>query len=290
MGTIGGPLYLPRFGEGGPPSSTEGSHLLLLRDSTLVGSSAWHRSNSERRSDRCRQRGHSSRPPVNFPQVRALLDFLPAAATPLESNRQVWTQWSNVHRSGWIVDRFTVVNLRRLADLNPHRSSLQLITTRLNGRYLYQDSGAFGSIPGVAASQITPGLLVRRSGAHQGVNLQFRVCSRRSGSTKFAALSCAVRQRNEPAGSRSLLIPSIEVVELGLRQIQRCSHSHGDRTGREPAAEPGEKHLPVARQHHLHQRTTTHGSLASTFAATSFINFSNQPHADCSNTRPSTIS
>jgi hypothetical protein len=26
----------------------------------------------------------------------------------------------------------------------------------LNGRYLYQDAGAFGSIPGVAASQITP--------------------------------------------------------------------------------------------------------------------------------------
>src|SRR4029078_1709145 len=87
----------------------------------------------------------------------------------------------------------------------------------LNGRYLYQDSGALGSIPGVAASQITPpGFSSIVAARTQGVILQLTsvlspkwISELRGAFLRSANATIALDPRSEQ-------IPSMEVVELGL--------------------------------------------------------------------------
>ncbi len=88
----------------------------------------------------------------------------------------------------------------------------------LNGRYIYQDAGALGSIPGVAASQVTPpGFSSLVPARTQGVNLQLTsvltpkwINEVRGAFLRSASSTLALDPRSE-------LIPSLEIVELGLR-------------------------------------------------------------------------
>ncbi len=216
-GTIGGPLHLPRFGEGGPA-------YISGKDRTFFFFSLqrwWDRqlgvgqalNGAPTAAGKEILRAAAS----DLPQVRALLDFLPAAATPLNqtvqfvrngqtffvpvgsltgSQSSTYDDWQTSFR---IDHRFT----------DKHS---------INGRYLYQDAGALGSIPGVAASQITPpGFSSIVPARTQGVNLQFMsvlspnwINEVRGAFLRSASATIAFDPSSE-------LIPSIEVVELGLR-------------------------------------------------------------------------
>ena len=216
-GTIGGPLHLPRFGEGGPGyHQRQGSHVLLLRDSTLVGPAARRRPGAERRADRRWQSDHSTGRRRLAAGSRA--SRLPAGrGHATESNCQV----------PCVMDRRFIVPVGSLtgsqsSTYDDWQTSVRIdhrLSDKhtLNGRYLYQDSGALGSIPGVAASQITPpGFSSIVPARTQGVNLQFTsvltpkwINEVRGAFLRSANATLALDPRSE-------LIPSMEVVELGL--------------------------------------------------------------------------
>jgi carboxypeptidase family protein len=215
-GTIGGPLHLPRFGEGGPG-------IINGRDRTFFFFSVqrwWDRQlgvgQALNGAPTAEGKTILNAAAGDLPQVRALLDFLPAAATPLgrtarfERNGQVFT----VPLGSLTGSQSSTYDDWQVSMRIDHRVSNK---HNLNGRYLYQDSGAAGSIPGVAASQITPpGFSSIVPSRTQGVNLQFTsvlspkwLNEIRGAFLRSASATLALDPRSE-------LIPSMEVVELGL--------------------------------------------------------------------------
>ena len=215
-GTVGGPLHLPRFGEGGPT-------YVSGRDRTFFFFSIqrwWDRQlgigTTLNGAPTAEGRQVLEQAAGSLPQVRALLDFLPAAQTPL--NRSVSFvrngQTFNVPIGSLTGSQPSTFDDWQTSIRIDHRFSPN---NTLSGRYLFQDNGVFGSIPPVAASQITPpGFSSQVIGRTQGVNLQLlSVLSPRWVNEARAAY---LRSANGtlPTDPRSTLIPSIEVVELGL--------------------------------------------------------------------------
>jgi hypothetical protein len=148
----------------------------------------------------------------NLPQVRALLDFLPAAQTPL--NKTV-----RFERNGqtFFVPIGTLTGSQPSA-FNDWQTSIRLdhrITENHNlfGRYIYQDSDTIGGV----TSQITPpGFSSSQAARTQGVNISLTSVL----SPKWVNEARAAYLRNA-SGTLALdpsaeSIPSIEVVELGL--------------------------------------------------------------------------
>ena len=216
-GTIGGPLHLPRFGEGGPG-------WISGKDRTFFFFSVqrwWDRQlgvgQTLNGAPTAAGKAILEQAAGDLPQVRALLDFLPAASTPLN-------QTARFVRNGqtFIVPVGSLTGAQS-STYDDWQVSIRLdhrLSDKhsLNGRYLYQDSGAFGSIPGVAASQITPpGFSSIVPARTQGVNLQFMsvFSPRWINEVRGAFLRSA--SATNALDPRSELIPSIEVVELGLR-------------------------------------------------------------------------
>jgi hypothetical protein len=216
-GTIGGPLHLPRFGEGGP-SFVSG------RDRTFFFFSLqrwWDRQlgvgQTLNGAPTAEGKAIIQQAAGDLPQVRALLDFLPAAATPL--GRTV-----SFTRNG---QTFAVpvgsLTGSQSSTYDDWQSSIRIDHRfgdkhSLNGRYLYQDSGALGSIPGVAASQITPpGFSSIVPARTQGVNLQFTSVLSPNWINEVRGAFLRSASATDALDPRSALIPSIEVVELGLR-------------------------------------------------------------------------
>src|SRR5688500_17750365 len=215
--TLGGPLYLPRFGEGGP-SYTSGRDRTVFFfaiqrwwDRQLGVGQALNGGPTAAGKEIIRQAAG------DLPQVRALLDFLPAAGTPLNQTVRFERNGQTVvvpvgsltgSQSSTFDDWQTSIRIdHRFNDMHS-----------LNGRYLYQDSGALGSIPGVAASQITPpGFSSIVPQPTPGLNFQFMsvLSPRWINEVRGAFLrSASATIALDPS---SQLIPSIEVVELGLR-------------------------------------------------------------------------
>lgn len=218
-GTIGGPLHLPRFGEGGP-SYVSG------RDRTFFFFAIqrwWDRQlgvgTTLNGAPTAAGKAILEQAAGDLPQVRALLDFLPAAATPLGRN-------ATFERNG---QTFTVplgsLSGSQASTYDDWQTSIRIDHRfsdkhTLNGRYLFQDSGAFGSIPGVAASQITPpGFSSIVPARTQGVNLQFMSVLSPKWINEVRGAFLRSANATSPLDPRSMLIPSIEVVELGLRQF-----------------------------------------------------------------------
>ncbi|HKS10230.1 MAG TPA: TonB-dependent receptor, partial [Pyrinomonadaceae bacterium] len=152
----------------------------------------------------------------DLPQVRALLDFLPAAATPIGRTARF------VRNGQEFVVPLGSLTGSQASTYDDWQTSIRIDHRfsgkhSLNGRYLYQDSGAAGSIPGVAASQITPpGFSSIVPSRTQGVNLQFTsvlspkwLNEIRGAFLRSASATLALDPRSEQ-------IPSIEIVELGL--------------------------------------------------------------------------
>ena len=215
-GTIGGPLHLPRFGEGGPS-------IINGKDRTFFFFSVqrwWDRQlgvgQTLNGAPTAAGKAIIEQAAGDLPQVRALLDFLPAASTPLN-------QTVRFQRNGqtFVVPVGSLTGSQS-STYDDWQTSIRIDHRfndmhSLNGRYLYQDSGAFGSIPGVAASQITPpGFSSVVPARTQGVNLQFMsvLSPRWINEVRGAFLRSA--SATNALDPRSQLIPSIEVVELGL--------------------------------------------------------------------------
>ncbi|HJT29399.1 MAG TPA: carboxypeptidase regulatory-like domain-containing protein [Pyrinomonadaceae bacterium] len=215
-GTIGGPLHLPRFGEGGPGiiNGTDRTFFFFAIqrwwDRQLGVGQELKGAPTAAGKEIIRQAAG------DLPQVRALLDFLPAAATPLNQNVRF-------ERNGqtFIVPVGALTG-SQASTYDDWQTSVRIDHRlndkhSLNGRYLYQDSGALGSIPGVAASQITPpGFSSIVPARTQGVNLQLTsvltpkwINELRGAFLRSANATIALDPRSE-------LIPSMEVVDLGL--------------------------------------------------------------------------
>lgn len=215
-GTIGGPLHLPRFGEGGPG-------IINGRDRTFFFFSVqrwWDRQlgvgQALNGAPTAEGKAILNAAAGDLPQVRALLDFLPAAGTPLGRTA------SFVRNGQTFVVPLGSLTGSQSSTYDDWQTSIRIDHRfsgkhSLNGRYLYQDSGAAGSIPGVAASQITPpGFSSIVPSRTQGVNLQFTsvlspkwLNEIRGAFLRSASATLALDPRSEQ-------IPSMEVVELGL--------------------------------------------------------------------------
>lgn len=216
-GTIGGPLYLPRFGEGGPGYISGKDRTFFFFsvqrwwDRQLGIGQTLNGAPTAAGKEIIRQAAG------DLPQVRALLDFLPAAATPLNQTVQF------VRNGQTFVVPVGSLTGSQSSTYDDWQTSIRIDhrfndAHSLNGRYLYQDSGALGSIPGVAASQITPpGFSSAVPSRTQGVNLQFMsvLSPRWINEVRGAFLRSA--SATNALDPNSALIPSIEVVELGLR-------------------------------------------------------------------------
>ncbi|HET6978809.1 MAG TPA: carboxypeptidase regulatory-like domain-containing protein [Pyrinomonadaceae bacterium] len=216
-GTLGGPLHLPRFGEGGPALINGKDRTFFFFaiqrwwDRQLGIGQALNGAPTAAGKEIIRQAAG------DLPQVRALLDFLPAAATPLNQTVRFVRNGQTFavpvgsltgSQSSTYDDWQTSIRIdHRFGDKHT-----------LNGRYLYQDAGALGSIPGVAASQITPpGFSSIVPARTQGVNLQFTSVLTPKWINEVRAAFLRSASSTIALDPSSQTIPSIEVVELGLR-------------------------------------------------------------------------
>ncbi len=215
-GTIGGPLHLPRFGEGGPT-------YISGKDRTFFFFAIqrwWDRQlgvgQTLNGAPTAAGKQIIEQAAGTLPQVRALLDFLPAAQTPLGTTALF------VRNGQTFVVPLGSLTGSQSSTYNDWQTSIRIdhrLTPNhsLNGRYIYQDSDALGSIPGVAASQITPpGFSSIVPSRTQGVNLQLTsvlspkwINEVRGAYLRSASATVALDPRSE-------LIPSIEIPELGL--------------------------------------------------------------------------
>src|SRR5258705_683112 len=216
-GTIGGPLPLPRFGEGGPAYISGKDRTFFFFaiqrwwDRQLGVGSTLDGAPPAAGKEVIRQAAG------DLTQVRALLDFLPAAQTPL--NRTA----SFVRNGQTFVVPVGSLTGSQSSTYDDWQTSIRIdhrLSDKhsLNGRYLYQDSGALGSIPGVAASQVTPpGFSSIVPSRTQGVNLQLTSVLTPSWINEVRGAFLRSASSTLALDPRSELIPSIEVVELGLR-------------------------------------------------------------------------
>ncbi len=217
--TIGGPLHLPRFGEGGRHfiSGTDRTFFFFALqrwwDRQLgVGTTLNGAPTEAGRQIIQAQAG-------NLPHVQALLRFLPAAQTPIattarfERNGQIFT----VPLGALTGSQPSAFNDWQTSFRVDHRLSEK---HSLNGRYIYQDSGTQGG----ATSQITPpGFSSANVARTQGVNLSMTsvltpkfVNEVRGAFSRLASETSALTPSAEE-------IPSIEIVELGLRQFNAAA-------------------------------------------------------------------
>lgn len=209
-GTFGGPLHLPRFGEGGPTyisganrtfffgSYQRWSDRQLGSGTTLNGAPT-----AAGRAILASAAGH-------LPQVQALLNHLPAAQTPTGQSASFTVGGQN----------FTVP-LGSLTGstaffFDNHQASLRAdhnfnSNHQLTGRYLFSDSDTGGT------GQATPSGLTTQnvarvqtvSLAHMGTFSPTVVNELRLGYQRFATVTSATNPRSEE-------IPSLEISELGL--------------------------------------------------------------------------
>lgn len=215
--TIGGPLHLPRFGEGGPRYISGKNRTFFFFalqrwwDRSLgVGTTLNGAPTEAGRAIIQAQAGH-------LPHVAALLRFLPAAQTPLASTARFI---SPLNGQTFTVPLGSLTGSQGSA-FNDWQTSFRVDHNlnddhRLTGRYIYQDSGTAGG----AGSQITPaGFSSQAVARTQGVNLT--LTSVLSSRLVNEARASFVRLASETSALTASAedIPSIEVVQLGLRQF-----------------------------------------------------------------------
>lgn len=209
-GTFGGPLHLPRFGEGGPTyisganrtfffgSYQRWSDRQLGSGTTLNGAPT-----AAGRAVLAAAAGH-------LPQVQALLNHLPTAQTPINQSASFTLNGQN----------FTVP-LGSLTGstaffFDNHQASFRVdhnfnSNHQLTGRYLFSDSDTGGTgqatPPGLTTQNVARVQTV--SLAHMGTFSPTVVNELRLGYQRFATVTSASDPRSEE-------IPSLEISELGL--------------------------------------------------------------------------
>ncbi|MGB8507537.1 MAG: carboxypeptidase regulatory-like domain-containing protein [Pyrinomonadaceae bacterium] len=216
--TIGGPLHLPRFGEGG-------RSYISGRDRTFFFFSVqrwWDRQLGSGvqvqgvPTEAGRQILQSA--VGNRPQVQALLNFLPAALTPLPGQFASFTAGGQTFQVP--LGSLTGTSAVKLDDWQTsiridHRLSENHI---LNGRYIYQDQNLSGS-----GQSTPPGYESSNVSRNQGINLSLNsvlspqmVNEARAGFLRAGSASVASNLRAEA-------IPSIQITALGLTGLNAGS-------------------------------------------------------------------
>jgi outer membrane receptor protein involved in Fe transport len=208
--TFGGPLHLPRFGEGGPT-------YISGKDRTFFFFAL------QRWWDRRFQQGQTIQgaPTVagravlqaqagNRPQVQALLGFLPAAQTPNGTSRtftingQTFTvPLGSLTGSSPFVFNDWQQSIRIDHHLNGNHT--------LSGRYIYQDADTIG------AGQVTPtGYESSNVSRNQGVNLALNsiLSPKMVNELRLAYLRAA--SATVASDLKAEAIPSIQITDLGM--------------------------------------------------------------------------
>jgi hypothetical protein len=209
-GTLGGPLHLPRFGEGGP-SIIRGTNRTFFFGSYQRWSDRQLGSGTTLNGALTAQgRAILQSAAGDLPQVQALLNHLPAAQTPI-------SQTASFTRNGQTFQ----VPLGSLTGstaffFDNHQASFRVdhnfnSNHQLTGRYLFSDSDTGGTgqatPPGLTTQNVARVQTV--SLAHMGTFSPTVVNELRVGYQRFATVTAASDPRSEE-------IPSIEISELGL--------------------------------------------------------------------------
>jgi carboxypeptidase family protein len=209
-GTFGGPLHLPRFGEGGP-GIINGSNRTFFFGSYQRWSDRQLGSGTTLNGAITAQgRAVLASAAGDLPQVQALLNHLPAAQAPIN-------QTASFTRNG---QTFTVP-LGSLTGstaffFDNHQASFRVdhnfnSNHQLTGRYLFSDSDTGGTgqatPPGLTTQNVARVQTV--SLAHMGTFSPTVVNELRLGYQRFATVTSASDPRSEE-------IPSLEISELGL--------------------------------------------------------------------------
>ncbi|HKY27095.1 MAG TPA: TonB-dependent receptor [Pyrinomonadaceae bacterium] len=208
--TIGGPLHLPRFGEGGPT-------YISGKDRTFFFFAL------QRWWDRRFQQGQTIQgAPTeagrqilqtqagNRPQVQALLNFLPAAQTPNGQTRKViinGQEFTIPLGSLTGSSPFIFNDWQQSIRIDHHLNS----NHTLSGRYIYQDADTVG------AGQVTPtGYESSNVSRNQGVNVALNsiLSPKMVNELRLAYLRAA--SATVARDLRAEAIPSIQITDLGL--------------------------------------------------------------------------
>jgi hypothetical protein len=224
--TLGGPLYLPRFGEGGPT-------YISGRDRTFfffslqrwwdrqIGSGFTINGAPNEAGRQALQAGAGNRP-----QVAALLRFLPAATGPCTGTAAVCAPITfTANGQTFTVPKGSLTGSSSIA-LNDWQQSIRIdhnLTRNhtLNGRYIFQDQDGIGS----SAGQSTPpghnhNFLTRSQAVNLSLNSVFT-------STVVNELRGAYLRNAQgffPQDPASEDIPSVEISALGLTGFNAASN------------------------------------------------------------------
>ena len=209
-GTFGGPLHLPRFGEGGP-TIINGTNRTFFFGSYQRWSDRQLGSGTTLNGALTAQgRATLAAAAGDLPQVQALLNHLPAAQAPINAS-------ASFTRNGQVFN----VPLGSLTGstaffFDNHQASFRVdhnfnSNHQLTGRYLFSDSDTGGTgqatPPGLTTQNVARVQTV--SLAHVGTFSPRVVNELRLGYQRFATVTAASDPRSEE-------IPSIEISELGL--------------------------------------------------------------------------
>ncbi|HEX6043098.1 MAG TPA: TonB-dependent receptor [Pyrinomonadaceae bacterium] len=209
-GTFGGPLHLPRFGEGGPAIINGTNRTFFFGSYQRWSDRQLGSGTTLNGAPTAAGRAVLASAAGDLPQVQALLNHLPAAQSPI-------SQSASFTRNG---QTFTVP-LGSLTGstaffFDNHQASFRVdhnfnSNHQLTGRYLFSDSDTGGTgqatPPGLTTQNVARVQTV--SLAHVGTFSPTVVNELRLGYQRFASVTSASDPKSEE-------IPSLEISELGL--------------------------------------------------------------------------
>ena len=221
-GTLGGPLHLPRFGEGG-------RSYISGRDRTFfffsiqrwydrqLGTGATLRGAPTEAGRQVLQAAVGNRP-----QVAALLRFLPAAQTPIGTSA---TFVANGQTFTVPLGSLTGATSFSFDDWQTSFRVDHRISDKhnLNGRYIYQD----GDTNGIGSQVTPPGFSSKQVARNQGVNVALTSVFTPKLVNEWRGAYLRAASDTSALDPTAELIPSIEITELGLVGFNAAT----DRTG-----------------------------------------------------------
>jgi hypothetical protein len=209
-GTLGGPLHLPRFGEGGPSYISGANRTFFFGSYQRWSDRQLGSGNTLNGAPTAEGRAVLQAAAGNLPHVAALLKHLPAAQTPINKNATFTLNGNNftVPLGSLTGSTAFVFDNHQASFRVDHNFTSNHIFT---ARYLYSDSdtGGTGQVtpPGLTTSNVARQQTLSLS--HVGTFSPTLVNELRVGYQRFATVTSA----SDPVSEE---IPSLEISELGL--------------------------------------------------------------------------